>query len=753
MIFKKQIPFWLFFFAVCLSLPLSAAHIIGGEITYECLGGGDYRITMKIYRDCGGGGAPFDSPSDAPFPGSMSIFKGNSALEFRNVTLPAPVINSVPPNLSNPCLIAPPNVCVEEGIYTFEINLPVSDDSYYLVYQRCCRNNTISNIVAPGESGATYFTEITKRSQQLCNNSPVFKDFPPIVICAGEPINFDHAAVDPDGDLLTYELCTPFLGGGTDQNNPFNPNGVAPDPDAPPPYQPVNFVGPLYSFSNPLVGSPPLAINMNTGFLTGTPTVQGQFVVGVCVKEWRGGQVLSEVRRDFQFNIAKCDPTVVADVLEDDTVSLQGAQYYLVRSCGDLTVTFDNQSYQQSYIISHRWEFDINGSLVTETEDWDATITFPDTGTYFGKLYLNPGTTCADTAYIQTDVLPDITSDFIFVYDTCVAGPVSFTDRSFSDAGPGSVVDWRWSFGDGRSDTLQNPHHIYLQPGTMPASLTVTDLNGCTETKIIQIPYYPVPEFLIVAPSEYIGCLPASIFFDNLSYPVNEEYQVTWDFGDGEKSNEISPTHIYDELGVYTVSLEIVSPLGCFTDTIWPNLITVLASPVADFSYSPQQVSNLQPTVEFTDESIDAVKWKWNFGKSGTSTQQNPIYSFPDTGLQEIKLVVFHQSGCTDTTIQMLDVIPEVRYYLPNAFTPNGDGSNDGFRGNGEMEGATNFVLTIWNRYGEKLFETSDPFEAWNGRKNNTGELAPQGVYVVAVTYRDPRGKQHDLRGYATLIK
>jgi gliding motility-associated-like protein len=98
-------------------------------------------------------------------------------------------------------------------------------------------------------------------------------------------------------------------------------------------------------------------------------------------------------------------------------------------------------------------------------------------------------------------------------------------------------------------------------------------------------------------------------------------------------------------------------------------------------------------------------------------------------------------------------VIPEVRYFLPNAFSPNGDGSNDGFRGNGMMEGARDFVFRIWNRYGEMLFETNDPFEAWNGRKNNTGDLSAQGVYVVVVTYTTPRGEKKELRGFATLVK
>ena len=134
---------------------LKATHIIGGDITYVCEGSGKYQFTMKIYRDCAGGGAPFDAPG-GQISATVTIYKGSSTVPFDVISLGSPDITQVLPNLSNPCLIAPPNVCVEEGVYVFDLDLPVSNESYYIIYQRCCRNNSITNIVAPGESGATY---------------------------------------------------------------------------------------------------------------------------------------------------------------------------------------------------------------------------------------------------------------------------------------------------------------------------------------------------------------------------------------------------------------------------------------------------------------------------------------------------------------------------------------------------------------------------------------------------------------------
>ncbi|RME05376.1 MAG: PKD domain-containing protein [Bacteroidetes bacterium] len=732
-----------------VALSVQAAHIIGGVISYECLGQGEYKFTMKIYRDCNGGGAPFDSALGSQIPGTVTVYQGNNNVPYTIVQLAPPVITSIQPNLSNPCLIAP-NVCVEEGVYEFFLDLPVSPQSYHIVYQRCCRNNTITNILSPGETGATYWMELTAEAQANCNNSPVFKDFPPIVICSGEPINFDHSAIDEEGDMLVYELCTPFDGGGTNQTDPFEPQGVAPNPDLPPPFSPVTFLAPNYTWNSPLAADPPLQINAVTGLLTGEPNALGQYVVGVCVKEYRDNKLLSVTRRDFQFNVAQCDPTVVADILEDSLVTAQGEQQFVVRGCGN-TVTFKNQSFQAQYINNYRWEFDINGTTETKTT-WDANVTFPGPGTYFGKLFLNPGTGCGDTANIKVHVYPEINADFSFDYDTCLAGPVSFFDQS-TTGDPGGIDAWSWDFGDGIISISQNPQHIYTVPGNIPVTLLVTDQNDCTDALQKTIPYFPVPQLLVVAPSEYVGCQPASIFFENLSTPINDQYTVNWDFGDGTTGQGISPTHIYEDIGVFDVSLEIISPIGCQTDTFWPELITVLPSPIADFTYTPNQPSNIEPTVYFTDQSIDAVKWRWMFGNVGNSIQQNPSFTFPDTGMQVVQLVVFHESGCTDTMIQMLDVIPEVRYWLPNAFTPDGDGNNDVFKGKGLLEGATNFRMMIFNRYGERIFETTDPDEGWNGRKNNVGEMAPLGVYPVVVTFTDPRGKPVEFRGFATLVK
>ena len=117
------------------------------------------------------------------------------------------------------------------------------------------------------------------------------------------------------------------------------------------------------------------------------------------------------------------------------------------------------------------------------------------------------------------------------------------------------------------------------------------------------------------------------------------------------------------------------------------------------------------------------------------------------------QLIVTHPSGCPDTAFKTIDVVPLVTYHMPNAFSPNGDGRNDLFKGVGVLTGMSDFKMTIWNRWGELMFATTDPSEGWNGLKMNNGQEAIVGVYVYQVEYIDPRGDKQALKGYATLLR
>jgi gliding motility-associated-like protein len=509
----------------------------------------------------------------------------------------------------------------------------------------------------------------------------------------------------------------------------------------------VVFKVPVYTSTRPIPGAPEITIDQVTGRITGRPNEQGQFVVGVCVREFRNGVLMTTFRREFQFNVTLCEPTVNAQIQAD---GVAGDNQYLVNSCGDNTIDFVNLSTQERFIGDYYWEFDLNGQIDSFSSK-DITVEFPGVGQYTGLMAINRGLDCSDTAYITVNVFPEIEANFSFDYDTCVAGPVTFVDSSFS--GSGTITDWNWDFDGEGGSTVQGPEYQFRTPGDKAVTLSVTDVNECEDELEQVIPYYPVPPLIIVEPSSFIGCAPASIRFVNLSVPIDDSYEIIWDFGDGNIGDAISPTHIFEEPGVYDIRIDITSPIGCETSAEFPAWITVEPSPEADFDFNPKELSSFEKTVNFIDLSQRASSWQWTFDDEGVLFDQNPTFTFQDTGVHRVELIVLHPSGCPDTIVKFIDVVPVNTYYLPTAFTPNGDGRNDGFGGVGFVEGMTNFSMSIWNRWGEQVFFTEDPRDSWNGQKDNTGQVCPEAVYVYQVSYEAPRGKKEEVKGYVTLIR
>jgi gliding motility-associated-like protein len=754
---KSIIVFSVLITTMFWSVRVNALHIIGGDVVYKCIrkdvarNEATYQIIFTMYRDSKSNGAQFDDPA------SFGVYRGSgNNWSFVRTVAGVRVQNVKEVDIANenPCVLVPVNVGVQSGRYIFEITLPIVSESYLISFQRCCRNNTILNLVDPGGTGAAFTTEITPQAQLECNNSPSFNDFPPVVICVNRPINFDHSASDVDGDSLVYEFCTPLTAGGTDgattPGSPTSCTGVTPSPqNCRPPYAEVTFAAPNFTFSRPMGGNPVVSIDPVTGLIVGSPNLLGQFVVGVCVKEYRKGVLIGTLRRDFQFNVTTCEVAVQADI----QASVEVEQNYTINSCGEQTIDFVNLSTDIRYIRNYYWEFDIKGKKETFTTR-NTSVTFPGLGVYKGFMILNkdlPGLSeCSDTASITVNLYPSINADFQFDYDTCVAGPVSFIDKSLS--GAGDIQKWDWNFVEGKSAT-KNPAFEYENPGQKKATLLVSDVNGCEDEITKTIDYFPVPSLVIIEPNTFTGCKPANIFFNNLSTPIDDSYTFDWDFGDGKNGDKMSPTNLYEEEGTYTVSLRVVSPLGCETFKTWPSLIQVVPGPAAGFTYSPEEPDFYNNTVQFTDASKDGAAFLWRFDSLGVSLMQNPTFTFRDTGVFNVQQIVLHRSGCSDTAEAKIAIYPVVKFFMPNAFTPNQDGLNDDFIPVGKFEGLRNYSFTIWNRWGDLIFSTDDFRIGWNGQRNNTGEVAPPGVYAYLIEYVDPLGDRKTIKGHCTLIR
>ena len=541
-------------------MDMMATHIVGGVMYYRYLGGTSYRITMKLYRDCDpdintgfDGGVNRDGTAAPAL--LVSLFKESDNSLINTYGSITPVITRVSPAIVNPCLVAT-DICVEEGVYTFDINVPNTTDAYYISYLRCCRNNSINNIVTPGATGSTVTVRLPPINTTP-NNNAVFTNFPPIFICQNSPLIFDHSATDADGDSLFYELCNPWNG-----LDDVTPVGSVGDPRCVGPYTPITFLAP-YTSSNPL-GTPalpdvPISIDPNTGLIFGTPPDLGQFVVGICVSEFRGGVEICKTMRDFQFNVVTC-PIPTASIPSTRIDPSTGIGDFST-NCDNYNVTFINRSVRA---IRYHWDFGVAGSGIDTSNLTNPTFVYPDSGTYTVTLVSYNDRGCYDSTKAYVRIYP-LLFDFNFTNE-CKDTAVVFT----SNIGrlSGAVSSYAWNFGDGFTSSSANPSHLYGAAGSYTVSLRIRSSKGCDKTISKNVIIHPVPTASFRTDS---ACIGTPTGFVNTS--VGSLTRFNWSFGDGTPNLFTrTPLHIYSTPGTYPVTLIVWTDSGC-SNSITQNVI------------------------------------------------------------------------------------------------------------------------------------------------------------------------------------
>ena len=373
------------FFILCLSCNLYAAHIIGGDMTYTCVGNNEYIFTMTVYRDCDSQ-TLFDSESGGTFEtiGTVTIFDGLSNIHSI-VDLDAPIVESISTmDEEHPC---PENlnICIEKGTYTFTAFLPMDINGYDISYQRCCRTASVNNISDPQSTGFTLTTNLGQEAQTSCNSTPVFNQDFSRFICVGETLSMDLSATDNDGDELRYFFTEPFRGGGL-AGSAMGPgggatdiNGIAPNPDAPPPYASVNFIAPLFTAQTPLAGDPIVSIDSLTGIISGTPEIFGQFVLAVTVEEYRAGNLLSSVQREIQINVVDCDRGICVTSTNNTISKDKRLRLYPNPSTGIFSIV------QTDYNIESYKVYDLLGNVMIQDQRYVEQI---DLSNFSAGIYI-----------------------------------------------------------------------------------------------------------------------------------------------------------------------------------------------------------------------------------------------------------------------------------------------------------------------------------------------------------------------------
>lgn len=732
----------LVFISVLLfQLSAKAFHVVGGEIYYDYLSPNKYRITLKIYRDCAGGGAPLDGMGSGA-PCYLTIKNiSNPGLDTL-IIMGSPQISLIPTSINNPCITAP-SKCVEEGVYTKTVTLNTNLYNYYLIYQRCCRNTAITNIITPDKTGSTYYCLVPKISNFGANSSPRFKSLPPLFFCNKVAVNFDHSSIDPDGDSLVYSFYNSF--DGLDNCCP-SLNGpvqtcVSPPPSCPtispgPPYQTTIYTS-SYTANNPLPGNPSFSINPLTGFLVGTPSGLGVFLISVAVKEYRNGQLIDTHYREYQLQVLSCNVSVVAAV---GTFSTQ---------CFGNTAFFQNQSTNTTNSQSYFWDFGVPSSTADTSNLFSPTYTYQDTGVYMVTLIANPGRPCTDTLKFPVKIYP------VFKLKLNKSNNQCLSNNSFSFAATGSLqpqASFNWNFTSSAtpiSATTQTVTNVSFNAAGVYTIVLKGKQFSCLDSTFDTIRVFKRPKAIIEnLPDNF--CNPAKVFFSNGS--ISElPISYKWVSSNGSVSQEENPIFLFNTVGIHTVQLTVTTTSVC-SDTSNVNvLVNIVPSPTSKFIASPSVTTIFDPYINFLNQSsADAVWWQYDFNDGNNSNQSFTGNLYQTYGNYNVRLVVTNNFGCVDTSYQLVIINPEFRFWPPNAFTPNNDNLNDTFLP--ICVGTENYELKIYDKWGENIFTTKDYMQGWNGKFK--GQACKQDVYVWRAEFINAVSKRKEVRfGNITLLR
>lgn len=300
-----------------------------------------------------------------------------------------------------------------------------------------------------------------------------------------------------------------------------------------------------------------------------------------------------------------------------------------------------------------------------------------------------------------------------------------------------------WTFGNLGTSTQVNPTFDVSIPGPLNISLLAVNQYGCRDSLDQTATVYTRPELDFTVPDQ-TGCVPFVVLFENFSQGVN---QYEWHFGDGQVSGEPNPVHTYTTAGIYSVTLYASADSICFDSLRLGNYITAQPSPIADFSFEAVTDTTVTPNgiFRFSDHSIQANRWHWDFGDGDSSDLRNPVHRYFTNGPHPVTLIVFNNLGCSDTLVETITPDFIGGLYIPNALSPeSGQPGEREFKAVGL--GLREFEIAVYAFNGQRVWYSNaltdgQPSEAWNGKLDNTGDWLPQGIYTWKVYARFENGR------------
>jgi gliding motility-associated-like protein len=390
--------------------------------------------------------------------------------------------------------------------------------------------------------------------------------------------------------------------------------------------------------------------------------------------------------------------------------------------CSPLTAQFINTT---SNATSYEWAFS-NG---TGSSALSPTVVIQGAGNFSAELIAHNYQTglvdCPDTAQINVLVYPTPQSIFSLAAEAGCGPPASVQTNNQSSSN--LVYTWTW---ENQNSTENSPLITFADTGYKAIELKVTNEFLCSDSSVLGYRVYGQPRIAFdLLPAE--GCAPLNVDFQNLTQYGDS---ISWGFGDGNFSNLSLANHTYSEAGFYPVEVHVSSGNGlCFDDTLVSQAIHVFPVAYSAFQVDPLTISQTSPSITLYNSSSGYTDLEFYIDSIliGNDLPGTYLFENPDSGFVQLVLIANNEYNCPDTTFNDVYVQSAPSIYYPNAFSPNGDGVNDGFKLFFDRA-PTYYNVRIYDRWGHIVFKSRDYEEAWDGTYLNRGEEPIKSdVYVL----------------------
>lgn len=781
------------FVCVCvvLSVPLvsQARHQVGGQLEMRAIGNvpGNYRIIVTNYFEAG-------PRADRQTSGNLGIFrKRDNALMLsfstRETGQRQPIIYSN-------------EFCAEQRnlnflVATFEADIQLDPalyadaQGYYIAYQTGNRNNGINNLINSGDVGYTFYLEFPALQQNgrfVANSSPRFSTINGEYVCIGEPFTFAFGGTDPDGDELRYSMVTPL-----------NKRGNGENPISPGPYPDVNWSS-GFEAARTIPGNPTLRVDAQTGELSVTATALGLFVFGVRVEEYRNGVKIGEVRRDFQFLVIDCPPNTTPDPavqLKNQPATARSATFCRGDSA-TLQATVDAA-------WNYQWRRDgvnlgnATGSSLTVRESGEYTVVVSQkaacskTGNSQSVIInvvgnsaslSTTGHLCATTGsvrltaagepgvtyqwYRNDQLLPAQTTDSLRVTEAgryqavlmqAQLGCVARTDVSTVVRSSAVQATIRSGTGQNRICPLDSLPlegsgglgYAWQRNGQPMAGgtgaqvrakiagsyvVTATDVHGCTG---VSTPFLTVQ---LPTPAVLFDSIPPVCGPDVPAYILTGSPQGGDFAGTGLIGAEFSPKRA--GIGNHRLTYSVKAAPEC-AGTVATR--TAVVAPIPTIEMADTLTTYRGNTFELypvLTGNPNRFAWAPPTYLDDATAAAPLVVAIP--GDMVYTLAVSNSAGCEarDT----IRIIVLERIWMPDAFSPNGDGLNDRWVLPG-IDAFPDAIVTVFTRWGEVIYRSERGYPTpFDGTRN--GVTLPPGIYTYTVRAIPDKPL---LRGHVMLLR